>query len=87
MVKPGDIIVADEHGLVAVPKEAIDLVMENLQKVIQAEEGVNRAIARGTPLDAIKRRRHQKRNYCLQTLGPRSVYSGYDIFMLYRRTS
>ena len=47
VVKPDDIIVADEDGVVAVPKEAIDTVMENLKSVLQVEEEVNRAIERG----------------------------------------
>lgn len=44
LVKPGDIIVADEDGVVAIPAEALAAVMENMKTIFEVEEGMQKAI-------------------------------------------
>ncbi len=54
LVKPGDIIVADEDGVVAIPLEALPTVMENLRTIFEVEGGMERAIQDGAPIDEIE---------------------------------
>lgn len=44
LVKPGDIIVADEDGVVAIPAEALDSLLENLKIVSSVEDAMEVAI-------------------------------------------
>jgi 4-hydroxy-4-methyl-2-oxoglutarate aldolase len=53
-VKPGDIIVADEDGVVVVPAEALDTVMENLKTMFEVEEDMSRAIKSDAPVEEIE---------------------------------
>lgn len=52
-VNPGDIIVADEDGVVAVPGESLSIVMGNLRVVIEAEHELEDAIKRDAPIAQI----------------------------------
>ncbi len=47
MVKPGDIIIADEDGVVAIPAEGMDLMMENMKIMFEVEDGMEKAINSG----------------------------------------
>jgi 4-hydroxy-4-methyl-2-oxoglutarate aldolase len=53
-VKQGDIIVADEDGVVVVPAEALGTVMDNLRIMFEVEEGMSRAIKAGGPVEKIE---------------------------------
>jgi regulator of RNase E activity RraA len=53
-VKPGDIIVADEDGVVAVPQELLGAVLENLKVMTEVEEGMERAIQRDAPVEELE---------------------------------
>ena len=44
LVKPGDIIVADEDGVVAIPAESLPAVMENMKTIFEVEDGMQKAI-------------------------------------------
>ena len=47
-VRPGDIIVADEDGVVCVPIEAVEQLVEKMKILFEVEDGMQRAIKRGT---------------------------------------
>lgn len=51
LVKPGDIIVADEDGVVSIPAGALDTVLQNLQVISQVEEEMEKAIRRDASLE------------------------------------
>jgi 4-hydroxy-4-methyl-2-oxoglutarate aldolase len=53
-VKPGDIIVADEDGVVAIPQEALAAVLENLTVMTEVEEGMEQAIQRDAPVEELE---------------------------------
>lgn len=62
-VKPGDIIVADEDGVVAIPQESLGTVLDNLKVITGVEEGMEKAIQRDAPveeLEAIIARKRRK---------------------------
>ena len=53
-VKPGDIIVTDEDGVVSIPREALDTVVQNLKTMEEVEEGMSRAIKSDAPVEEIE---------------------------------
>jgi regulator of RNase E activity RraA len=53
-IKPGDIVIADEDGVVCIPWEALDLFLEKLKIIFDVEEGMEKAIATCAPVDEIK---------------------------------
>ena len=65
-VCPGDLIVADENGVVIVPGSRTQEVLEIAQKFAETEERVKDAIASGVdPIVA-----HEQVNYDQMTQGP-----------------
>ena len=46
-VRPGDLIMADDNGVVVVPWERIEEVLEIARRRVRAEQGLRRRIARG----------------------------------------
>jgi len=54
MVKPGDIIIADEDGVVCIPDEALAATLEKLQVIFEVAEAMEKAIQGGVSVDKIK---------------------------------
>lgn len=54
MVKPGDILIADEDGVVAIPAEALSAILEKLRTIADVEEAMGRAIAGCAPVEELK---------------------------------
>jgi regulator of RNase E activity RraA len=53
-VKPGDIIVADEDGVVAIPQDSLGTVLENLRVIAEVEEGMEKAIQHDAPVEELE---------------------------------
>jgi 4-hydroxy-4-methyl-2-oxoglutarate aldolase len=53
-IRPGDIIIADEDGVVCIPGEALDVFLEKLKIIFEVEEGMEKAIATCAPVEEIK---------------------------------
>ncbi len=53
-VRPGDVVVADEDGVVCIPAEALAATLEKLRVIFAVEEAMEKAIATGAPLEEIK---------------------------------
>jgi regulator of RNase E activity RraA len=53
-VRPGDIIIGDEDGVVCIPAEALSVTLEKLQIIFGVEEAMEKAIATSAPVDEIK---------------------------------
>jgi 4-hydroxy-4-methyl-2-oxoglutarate aldolase len=52
-IRPGDIIVADEDGVVAIPASALPAVLERLQTIFEVERGMEAALKRDAPVPEI----------------------------------
>ncbi len=53
-VRPGDIIIADEDGVVCIPAQALAATLEKLWIIFEVEAAMEKAIATGAPVDEIK---------------------------------
>jgi 4-hydroxy-4-methyl-2-oxoglutarate aldolase len=53
LVKPGDLIMADEDGVVAVPAESLETVIQNIKVIFEVEERMEQAIQRDAPVEEI----------------------------------
>jgi 4-hydroxy-4-methyl-2-oxoglutarate aldolase len=53
-IRPNDIIIADEDGVVCIPGEALGVLLEKLMIIFEVEEGMEKAIATCAPVDEIK---------------------------------
>jgi 4-hydroxy-4-methyl-2-oxoglutarate aldolase len=53
LVRPGDIIFADEDGVVAIPANALEAVLQNMRTIFDVEEGMARAIENGASVEEI----------------------------------
>jgi regulator of RNase E activity RraA len=53
LVKPGDVIMADEDGVVAIPAESLEVVMQDMKVIFEVEESMGKAIQRDAPLEEI----------------------------------
>jgi 4-hydroxy-4-methyl-2-oxoglutarate aldolase len=50
LVRPGDIVVGDDDGVVVIPPDRVDAVAERAGEIVRGEAAVLAAIAAGTPL-------------------------------------
>jgi 4-hydroxy-4-methyl-2-oxoglutarate aldolase len=53
-VRPGDILIADEDGVVCIPAEALSATLEKLQIIFEVEKAMEIAIANTAPVEEIK---------------------------------
>lgn len=53
-VRPGDILIGDEDGVVCIPAEALLATLEKLQIIFEVEEAMETAIANCAPVEEIK---------------------------------
>lgn len=53
-VRPGDIIIADEDGVVCIPAEALAATLEKLKIIFEVEDAMEKAIASCIPVEEIK---------------------------------
>jgi regulator of RNase E activity RraA len=53
MVRPGDVLVGDDDGVVVIPIEVFDQVMEGVAGIADAEQHLRTAVADGKPWDEI----------------------------------
>lgn len=52
-IVPGDVVFADEDGVVIIPAGALDQVIENMKTIFEVEEGMAKAIKSGAPTEEI----------------------------------
>lgn len=52
-VRPGDYVFGDESGVVIVPQELLDIVMEEAFRIKEREADISRLIEDGIPLSRI----------------------------------
>lgn len=53
LVKPGDIIVGDEDGVVAIPAGSVGQIIENLKLIESVEADMQKALKSGAPLEEV----------------------------------
>lgn len=61
LVKPGDIMVADEDGLAVIPVESLASFMENIEIMFEVEAGMEQAISNGAAVEEISKILSKKR--------------------------
>jgi regulator of RNase E activity RraA len=54
IVRSGDILIADEDGVVRIPTEALSETLEKLKIIFEVEEAMEEAIANCVPVEEIK---------------------------------
>ncbi len=54
LVKPGDIILADEDGVVAIPQEAVATMLENMKTIFEVEAGMEEAIQSDASVEVLE---------------------------------
>ncbi len=54
-VRPGDVIVAGQDGVVCIPAEALTAILEKMRIIFEVEQEMERAIRGEAPIDEIKR--------------------------------
>lgn len=52
-VKPGDIVMADEDGVVIVPMDAVETLVENMKTITQMEKDMTAALQRDAPVEEL----------------------------------
>jgi regulator of RNase E activity RraA len=55
-VKPGDIVVGDDTGVVVIPRDRADEVYQVAMEIGEAEEGIERLILEGHSIQEARRR-------------------------------
>lgn len=53
MVRPGDIIVGDDDGVVVIPQEVLDQVLEGVARIAEIEDAIDAAMAADQPWSQI----------------------------------
>lgn len=53
LVRPGDVIFADEDGVVAIPAGALDAVVENMKTIFEVEDEMAKAIESDAPMEVL----------------------------------
>ena len=53
LIRPGDVVFADEDGVVVIPAGALDQMLENMKTIFEVEEGMSRAIKSDAPVEEI----------------------------------
>jgi regulator of RNase E activity RraA len=53
-VKPGDLIVADEDGAVAIPREMLGTILENIKVITAIEDGMEEALRRNASTEELE---------------------------------
>jgi regulator of RNase E activity RraA len=53
-INPGDIIFGDLNGVVCVPKDAVDKILELMPKQVEADENMAKDIAQGMTFAAAR---------------------------------
>lgn len=53
LIKPGDVVMCDEDGVVVIPAASLDAVIENMKVMFEVEDGMARAIQADAPVEEI----------------------------------
>ena len=53
-VKPGDMIVADEDGVAAIPQESLETFLDNLKVIIEIEDGMEEALQHNATVEGLE---------------------------------
>jgi 4-hydroxy-4-methyl-2-oxoglutarate aldolase len=61
MVRPGDVIVADDDGVVVIPVEVLEQVVEGVSSIADAENMLREAVADGRPWEEIYPEIHRRK--------------------------
>lgn len=54
-VQPGDVVFCDEDGVVVIPSEKLDAMLEKMEIILKVEEGMSNAIKAGAPVEELER--------------------------------